>query len=460
MGFHRRAPGLKLLLIALALSTLALPMALGLLAHAFLTGKLNEATQIRFSAVNGELGRALELGPDGRLELRPGYVAPAWLSLAVANPQGILLYSSFPGTMPGQALSKAYEAASVSATPVVPGAYSFYSDVVERQGKVVGSYIARIPSRSLGLIEGRRDLRRSFLVLCAIALLAVVLGAAVSTLIASSALRLERAALAIAEGDLESPVQARGLREIKSLASAMDAMRASLAEARDKRNRFLAAVSHDLRTPLTSIGGYLEAIEDGLAEDPEVLDRYVSILRAKTRVLEERIAGLLEFAQMETREWRLGFVGLGLGPFLEDLGREFAEDARLVGRRLEVELGPAEGWTVRADPALLRRALENLLSNALRFCPPGGLARLSCQGTRTGLLILVEDEGPGISLEEREKVFEPFFRGSGAREGEGNGLGLYIALTVIQGHGWTLEVRDSPSGGACLAVAIPSKALL
>lgn len=460
MAFHRRAPGLKFLLIALALSTLALPLALGLLAHAFLTGNLNEATQIRFSAVNGELGRAMAVGPGGRLGMRPGYVAPSWLSLAVANPEGILIYSNFPGAAAGDALAKAYDAASVSAVPVVPGAFSFYSDVVEHLGKVVGSYIARLPSRSLSLIEGRRDLRRSFLVLCTIALFAVLAGAAVSTLIASAALRLERAALAIAEGDLDSPVQARGLREIKSLASAMDAMRASLAEARDKRNRFLAAISHDLRTPLTSIGGYLEAIEDGLAEDPEVLGRYVSILRAKSRVLEERIAGLLEFARMETREWRLGFVGLGLGDFLEDLGREFAEDARLVGKRLEVEVGPAQDCSVLADPALLRRALENLLSNALRFCPPGGRARLSCQRTGTGLLILVEDEGPGISFEEKEKVFEPFFRGSGAREGEGNGLGLYIALTVIQGHGWTLEVRDAPAGGACLGVAIPATAFL
>jgi signal transduction histidine kinase len=243
----------------------------------------------------------------------------------------------------------------------------------------------------------------------------------------------------------------------------MDGMRAALREDRDRRARFLAAVSHDLRTPLTSIGGYLEAIEDGFASDPKTLGRYVGIMRGKTRLLEVRIAGLIEFARMETGEWRMGFETIGLRPFLEDLCREFREDAALMGRSFSFELSALSDLAIAIDKALLTRAFENLVSNSIRYSPAGGSIRMRARraegdGNGVAFFIDLDDEGPGIAPSERGRVFEPFVRGSASREGEGNGLGLYIARSVIKGHGWDIRADQAPGGGGRFSISVPAPA--
>ena len=291
-------------------------------------------------------------------------------------------------------------------------------------------------------------------------LLFFLIGVLVATDLARAVLTLERAAERIAAGDLETPVGRRGVRELGDLAAAMDGMRASLREGRDQRARFLAAVSHDLRTPLTSIGGYLEAVEDGLAKDPETLERYVGIMRGKTRALESRIAGLIEFARMETGEWRMGFEAVDLEVFLSGLCREFREDAALMGRDFSFELAALSGLKAAVDKALLARAIENLVSNAIRYSPAGGAlrigARRATEAVTCGAYVIdLDDEGPGIPAAERESVFEPFVRGSSSREGEGKGLGLYIAASVIKGHGWDIRADRSPSGGGRFSIVIP-----
>jgi two-component system sensor histidine kinase VicK len=245
----------------------------------------------------------------------------------------------------------------------------------------------------------------------------------------------------------------------------MDGMRVTLLGDKDRRARFLAAVSHDLRTPLTSISGYLEAVEDGLASDPEILERYIGIMRGKTRVLEGRISGLIEFARMETGEWRMGFEETELGPFLESLCREFREDAGLMGRAFSFELSALAGLTVAVDQELLTRAMENLVSNAIRYSPEGGAVSLNARrvaeaGICKAFVIDIDDEGPGVLPSERDSVFEAFVRGSSSREGEGNGLGLYIAHSVIKGHGWEIRADQAPSGGGRFSIAIPAPTLV
>jgi signal transduction histidine kinase len=279
----------------------------------------------------------------------------------------------------------------------------------------------------------------------------------VATLLARAVLKLEAAAGRIADGDFDTAVNVRGIREIEDLAYAMDGMRATLREDRDQRARFLAAVSHDLRTPLTSIGGYLEAVEDGLADGPETLERYVRIMRGKTRLLETRIGGLIAFARMETEEWRMGFEATELLPFLDGLAREAREDAILLGRRFEADLDAVGDLELSIDRGLLSRALENVISNAFRYSPEGGVVRFSASDVAGAIRLDVDDEGPGIPLPERERVFEPFYRGSAAREGEGSGLGLYIARSIVRGHGWTIAAGESPTGGGRISVLVPAQ---
>jgi signal transduction histidine kinase len=414
----------------------------------------------RFGEVKRELAKAVRVEPEGAVEGVPGYRPPAGFELVVADSGGGAILSTSPRFAAGAKIDLA--AASAAAGVEFKQPY-FYAEPLSYKEKVVGFYYAWQSASMAPTQFGVSGSLRAAFALLSVVMIFFLLGVLIATSLARAVLNLEKAAGRIAAGDFETKVSRRGIREIRNLAAAMDGMRVKLLGDRDRRARFLAAVSHDLRTPLTSIGGYLEAVEDGLASDPKILERYVGIMRGKTRILEGRIAGLIEFARMETGEWRMGFEATELGPFLEDLCREFREDAALMGRDFAFELAALSGLAVAVDKALLTRAMENIVSNAIRYSPEGGAVslvarRLDEAGVRGALVIDIDDEGPGISPSERESVFEPFVRGSSSREGEGNGLGLYIALSVIKGHGWDICVDQAPGGGGRFSISIPRSA--
>jgi signal transduction histidine kinase len=446
-----RPPSLKLILGGLAAGALALPFGLAGIVVLVLSTRGADQPFIQLREVSMELERAVRFDSSGNVALMPGYSPPPDFELVVAGRDSAIIYSTSPRFAVGARAELGDFADAAREDFASP---SFFAEPLSLKGKSVGSYYAWLPmSKSRG--EGYFS-RSAFVSLVLLGLVAIVfsLGALVATQLARAVLKLERAAGRIAAGDFETAVSVRGIREIEDLARAMDGMRRALSEDRDQRARFLAAVSHDLRTPLTSIGGYLEAVDDGLASDPATLERYVRIMRGKTRLLETRIGGLLDFARMETEEWRMGFEAIELRPFLEGFAREAREDALLMGRRLEADLAALDDLRFPIDRSLLARAFENVISNALRYTPEGGLVRISVRPLDGELCLDVDDEGPGIPASERLRVFEPFYRGSSAREGEGSGLGLYIARAIVRGHGWEILAGESPRGGGRISIVI------
>ncbi len=142
----------------------------------------------------------------------------------------------------------------------------------------------------------------------------------------------------IAAGDLDFELPARGNDQISSLTRSFDSMRRALKEEYARRARFIMGVSHDLRTPLTLIQGYVEAIADGYAADPEAQKKYLSIILDKTRGLEGMVGDLIEFVRMETGQWRMTHRDVPIRQFLMDIARRFAEDALILKRDF--------GWTI------------------------------------------------------------------------------------------------------------------
>jgi signal transduction histidine kinase len=449
----RKSASLKVILGGVLASALVLPLALVLVFGYLATASSPRGPLLKLEYVAQDLARAIAIGEGGAVSPKRGFAPTPGLRLVVAGPDDRAIVSSSEDFAPGSAVSIAAITAAVQRdTKDV----NFFAETVTARGAVVGRYYAWFdepfnPARPAGppILP---------IVLIALGSLAFGLGAFVAARLGRSVLRLERAAGRMAAGDLESSVSVKGVREIESLALAMDGMRATLREDRDRRARFLAAISHDLRTPLTSIGGYLEAIDDGLADDGATLKRYVGVMRDKARVLEGRIAGLLEFARIETGEWRMRFEEVELRPFLEGLCVELGEDAALSGRLLASELGALGGLRVRADRALLARAFENIVSNAIRFSPAGGAVAVRAARERgdPACFVLVDDRGPGIAPEDRERVFEPFFRSAQPGDAGGSGLGLYIAMSVISGHGWELRAEEAPGGGGRIRIRIPA----
>ncbi|MBF9018589.1 MULTISPECIES: HAMP domain-containing sensor histidine kinase [unclassified Oceanispirochaeta] len=269
--------------------------------------------------------------------------------------------------------------------------------------------------------------------------------------------RLEEAAKQVEQGHFSFELEEAGRRdELKPLTDAFRAMQLRLREEQDQKTRFLMAISHDLKTPLTSIKGYLEAIEDGLAENPETLKEYLSILQRKSEILENRIGSLIDFARMDTRAWKQNNNRpLVLNDLFISLMKDCKRDIEMSGRSLEVNIELSREEKVQGDWDLLYRAFENILKNAQAYSFEGNLIEFKAGVIGDFAEICISDNGPGITEVERELIFEPFYRGGTGRNRSGMGLGLSSADSVIRSHGGAIDYRDRAGGGSEFIIHLP-----
>ena len=276
---------------------------------------------------------------------------------------------------------------------------------------------------------------------------------------------LQRASRRIAAGDLDFQLRTEGRDEVAAVARSFDRMRRALIEERrklhaerERRRSFLMAVSHDLRTPLTSIKGYLEALQDGIARDRGAELRYLRIARDRADLLESRINDLNELLRMETGEWRMQRDPRQLTAVLGGLAADYREDALLLGRRFQTAIDLPDSLVVDADWGLFTRVTDNLMANALHYTGNGDRIRFAALQRNGHVQISVQDSGPGIPAEQLEHVFDPFYRGDAARREPGSGLGLSVARSIVQAHGWHISAANAGNGdGACFTIVIPNR---
>ena len=249
--------------------------------------------------------------------------------------------------------------------------------------------------------------------------------------------------------------------EVGELAETLDEMLRSLDEARGEREgalqrqrEFVADASHELRTPLTSVLANLELLQASLqgadqSEDGEMID---SALRSSRR-MNRLIGDLLLLARADA-----GRLDAHRRCDLAEIaGEAAAEAAALMGER-ELVVDNDKGLRVEGSPDELHRMILNLLDNAAHHTPPRARVELSLRTDGTDAVVEVADDGPGIPAEMREQIFSRFVRGVGPADtapGTGTGLGLAIVSAVADSHGGSVEVTDSPSGGALFRARIP-----
>ncbi len=278
---------------------------------------------------------------------------------------------------------------------------------------------------------------------------------------------MERTARAIAGGDLDARV---GLPdaddELAAVGTAIDTMAAELSRHRTLERAFLMSISHDLRTPLTSIRGYAEAVAEGAADDEESRRRSALIIQAEARRLERLVADLLELARLDAREFSLHPGPVDVAEVARHAALALEPAAREAGLRLVVagEPGPI---TAVADPERLAQVVANLVENALKYAattveistrlvvPPG--STLNAPGVEIG----VADDGPGIDPEDLPRVFERLYT-SRRQPGRkvGTGLGLAIVRELVAAMGGRVSVGRTPEGGTRFVVALPASGAL
>ena len=301
-----------------------------------------------------------------------------------------------------------------------------------------------------------RNLRRfSIGALLGLFVISLVVGWVIAGRVLAPISRITAVAQDIQASELSRRIALRGPDdELKQLADTFDSMLGRLDDAFASQRRFVADASHELRTPLAIIQANLElalsehASEDGSrAEAALVIER---ALRRMTRLTDD----LLALARLESPE--IAHEVFPAHELLEESRSEFASAA--AGRGIALEAASPEGLEVCGDREALRRALANLLDNALRYAPDGSRVLVTAQNGADRVRLEVADEGPGLEEDERDKVFERFWRADGSRDrnGGGSGLGLAIVKRIAVAHGGSVSVRSSPGAGATFAIDLPT----
>ena len=266
---------------------------------------------------------------------------------------------------------------------------------------------------------------------------------------------LEGATRRIAEGDLDFDLPVKGNDQISSLTRSFESMRRALKEEYARRARFIMGVSHDLRTPLTLIQGYVEAIADGYAVDPAAQKKYLSIVLDKTRNLEGMVGDLIEFVRMETGQWRMTHRDVPLRAFLTETAHRFSQDALILKRTFTSSVDIAEEITVRMDAGLFTRALENLVGNAIRYTKENAVISLTARQDGPQVVLDIADTGIGIAAEDLTRIYDPFYRGTNSRREQGFGLGLTTVKSIIESHGWGISVASEVGKGSTFTIRMP-----
>jgi signal transduction histidine kinase len=223
------------------------------------------------------------------------------------------------------------------------------------------------------------------------------------------------------------------------------------------RRDFVANASHELRTPLTSIRGFVEALEDGAVEDPATAQRFLGKIRTHADRMTALMDDLLELSRLESGHRPPKWEDVSIPELIEDVAASFAPSA--ARKQLKLSADPGEAEVVATDPDRLRRILECLVENAVKYTPENGEVRLAARTTEGGVAVDVLDDGPGIPAEHLPRIFERFYRADKARSRElgGTGLGLSIAKHLAEGMGASLSVASEVGKGSSFTVSIPSR---
>lgn len=260
---------------------------------------------------------------------------------------------------------------------------------------------------------------------------------------------LKEGILAFAKGNRDTEMNYKGPREFEVMFDSFNVMAEKLKESEEskeklilEKQRMLADISHDLKTPLTVISGYAKAVSDGLA-DEKTQEKYLQTISLKAENLTEMINSFYDYSKLEHPEFRLVRKKQDLAEFLREYLAFKYDEIELLGHRIEVEI-PEEKVEYAFDEVQLKRVFDNILTNALKHNPKGTIIFVTLQQTERSIRIEIGDNGCGIPEEIRGSLFEPFTVGDDSRHNrQGSGLGLAVARKIMELHGGALFLEKA-----------------
>ena len=263
--------------------------------------------------------------------------------------------------------------------------------------------------------------------------------------------RLAGAADEVAEGhyDTEVPVLTSG-DEVADLADSFRQMTSRLSEAEELERNFLMTVSHELRTPLTAIRGHVEALREGVVDDPALRTASLDVISAEATRLERLVGDVLDLAKLDTRRFTVRHEEVDMARLLEQAYLAFGEEAKQ--RKIDYSQEVSAEPVIVTDGDRVLQIITNLLANAFRWTPNGGSVGLHLSSENGNIHVAVEDTGPGIGPEEQDRIFRPFW----THDGKGTGLGLAIARELAMALGGWIDLDSEVGRGSKFELVLPT----
>jgi signal transduction histidine kinase len=293
-------------------------------------------------------------------------------------------------------------------------------------------------------------------------LLAVLLSAWIARSIVRPLARMTRASEEMARGHYQQRIESKRRDEVGRLAAAFNSMAAEVSHSDQMMRDLLANVAHELKTPLTSIQGFSQALSEGAVRSQDEYERAGRIINDEAERMRRLVEDLLYLSQIESGQVRMEHEPIDVGLLLQNALERISHRAQEGNRSLELFVQPDLPLVI-GDERRLEQVLANLLDNALRYTPSGGTIRLQAQRQGGQIAIAVHNTGSYIPPEDQQRVFERFYRVERSRSGRNGGLGLAIVSEIVAAHGGTVDVRSSPTGGTefrfTLPIAIPAPSL-
>jgi two-component system OmpR family sensor kinase len=269
--------------------------------------------------------------------------------------------------------------------------------------------------------------------------------------LARPVLALSAAADRIAGGKYDIAVpEVPGSGEVSHLADRFREMASRLSEAEEQERNFLMSVSHELRTPLTAIRGHVEALREGLAQDPESRAESLDVVAAEAERLERLVGDVLDLAKLDAHRFTVLREEVDMGRLVDQAYTTFGEEARRRG--IDYRCQAAATAVIVTDGDRVFQIVSNLLANAFRWTPDGGRVQLALAAENGTVSVSVADTGPGITATERDRIFRPFW----SRDGTGTGLGLAIARELAVALGGRIVLESEPGAGSRFDLLLPA----
>ncbi len=286
---------------------------------------------------------------------------------------------------------------------------------------------------------------------------ALLLGVALTRTMTRPLRELTAATRAVAEGDLDQYVPVRSKDELGELAASFNQMNAKLAKSLALRQQMTADIAHELRTPISVILGHTEAVKDGVLP---LSDNTFNIIHDEAERLSRLVEELRTLTLAEAGELQFSSVKISPHTLLKNAFAAYIPQAQQ--RDIDLEMDVEEHLPdIEVDPDRMAQVLGNLISNALRYTPKGGGVVLSARDRDDRVELRVQDSGPGLEMDELQRIFDRFYRGDKSRQRDegGSGLGLAIAKSMVEGQGGRIRAESIPGDGVTFIITFPKNML-